>query len=228
MKIYTKTGDRGVTGLLGPLRVKKNHPRIAAYGEVDELNAAIGVVRAEFAREGAAGVGERANASGDAARTRRAASASASAARTRARGRSATRPTFATHLDALLAQIQSDLFVVGAQLATQPGVRAAVAPVGRAHVSRLERAIDATTARLAPLSSFILPGGTPLAAHFHLARTVCRRAERAIVALAADEPVPPNVIVYVNRLSDLLFVLARGANAAAGIVDTPWRLSKRR
>jgi len=188
--------------------VKKSHPRIAAYGEIDELNAAIGVVRAEFARSEAG------------------ASASAGAATTRGRG--ARKATFATHLDALLAQIQSDLFVVGAQLATQPGVRAAVAPVGRAHVTRLERAIDATTARLAPLSSFILPGGTPLAAHFHLARTVCRRAERAIVALAADEPVPPNVIVYVNRLSDLLFVLARGANAAAGVADIPWGPAKRR
>ncbi|MFN0150261.1 MAG: cob(I)yrinic acid a,c-diamide adenosyltransferase [bacterium] len=206
MKIYTKTGDRGVTGLLGPLRVPKSHPRIAAYGEIDELNAVIGVVRAEFARSPIWPDTEPAG----------------------AKARGPRRHSFATALDELLARIQSDLFVVGAQLATQPGVRASVAPIGRAHITRLERVIDATTASLAPLSSFILPGGTPLGAHFHLARTVCRRAERAIVALAADEPVAPNVIVYVNRLSDLLFVLARGANAAAGVADIPWSPAMRR
>jgi len=206
VKIYTKTGDRGVTGLLGPLRVPKNHPRIAAYGEIDELNAVIGVVRAEFARSPIWPEAEPA----------------------RAPARGARRHTFATALDELLARIQSDLFVVGAQLATQPGVCAPVPPIGRAHITRLERVIDATIARMPPLSSFILPGGTPLAAQFHLARTVCRRAERAIVALAAEEPVAPNVIVYVNRLSDLLFVLARGANAAAAIADIPWSPAKRK
>jgi cob(I)alamin adenosyltransferase len=180
VKIYTKTGDRGETGLLGPLRVPKDHPRIAAYGEVDELNAAIGLALAE-ARPGA--------------------------------------------LSRLLAQIQRDLFLVGTHLATLPGGRARraiVRPIRASDVARLERAIDGTTARLAPLANFILPGGTRLAAALHLARTVCRRAERAVVALSHAEPVPPNAIVYLNRLSDLLFVLARLANAEAGVGDVLW------
>ena len=188
MKIYTKTGDRGETGLLGPLRVSKSDPRIAAYGEVDELNAALGVVRATLA---ASPKGSR-----------------------------------APKIDALLERVQSDLFVAGAMLATQPGVRLAVKPLASAHVTRLERAIDAATAKLPPLASFILPGGTPLAAQLHLARTVCRRAERAIVALSKKEEVTPVVIIYVNRLSDLLFVLARLANATAGVRDIPWKAPK--
>ncbi len=191
MKIYTKTGDRGETGLLGPLRVPKDHPRIAAYGDVDELSAAIGVALAE-AEAGVAG------------------------ARARAWRR-------------LLARIQEDLFLVGTHLATPPGsgARAAIVrPVRAGDVARLERAIDGATARLAPLANFILPGGTRLAAAIHLARTVCRRAERAVVALSHAEPAPPNAIVYLNRLSDLLFVLARLANAEAGVGDVAWKPRK--
>ncbi len=186
MKIYTKTGDRGETGLLGPLRVPKNHPRIAAYGEVDELNAAIGAARVEASEA--------------------------------ARARTLAGP------GKLLARIQDDLFAIGAVLATQPGVMVrGVSGVGAADIARLERAIDAATDRLPPLANFILPGGTRLAAALHVARTVCRRAERAVVALSHAEPVPPSAIVYLNRLSDLLFVLARAANADADVADVPWK-----
>jgi cob(I)alamin adenosyltransferase len=179
MKIYTKTGDDGSTGLLGPGRVAKNSARIDAYGTVDELNAAIGVARAS-------GLDGRA--------------------------------------DAILAAVQEDLFAVGAALADPD-------PSGRFHnavsadrAGRLEQEIDAMEARLQPLTAFILPGGTPAAAHVHLARTVCRRAERLVISLAttAGEHVPHDLIVYLNRLSDHLFVLARAMNATAGIADVPW------
>jgi cob(I)alamin adenosyltransferase len=203
VKIYTKTGDRGETGLLGPLRVPKDHPRIAAYGEVDELNAAIGVALAVAAAGGAGAAG---------------------ASRVVKR---AARPTGAgsRSLRALLGRVQRDLFVVGSELATvpQPHRRAPILrPIRASDIAALEKAIDRATDRVPPLSNFILPGGTRLAAALHLARTVCRRAERAVVALSHAEPVPPNVIVYLNRLSDLLFVLARVANAEAGVGDVPW------
>jgi cob(I)alamin adenosyltransferase len=180
VKIYTKTGDRGETGLLGPLRVPKSHPRIEAYGSVDELNATIGLTRTEMGAEPGA--------------------------------------------DALLARVQDDLFAIGAILATQPGVRVPSARAVTARdARRLERAIDAMTAELPPLRTFVLPGGSRGGAFLHLARTVCRRAERAVVALARQERgVPGGVIVYLNRLSDLLFVMARHANARAGVPDVPW------
>jgi len=203
VKIYTKTGDRGETGLLGPLRVPKDHPRIATYGEVDELNAAIGLALAEV---GASAAGGEAGGAGR----------GAARARTRAWRR-------------LLARIQEDLFLVGTHLATPPGSGARgaiVRPIRAGDVARLEKAIDGATARLAPLANFILPGGTRLAATLHLARTVCRRAERAVVALSHAEPAPPNAIVYLNRLSDLLFVLARLANAEAGVGDVIWKARK--
>jgi cob(I)alamin adenosyltransferase len=131
-------------------------------------------------------------------------------------------------MNSLLGLIQAELFVLGAQLATQPGIRLAVKPITRTHIARLERAIDSASAKLPSLSAFILPGGSELAAELHVARTICRRAERAIVALAKKEEVAPDVIVYVNRLSDLLFVLARLANASAGVPDTPWVAPKSR
>lgn len=180
MKIYTKTGDDGSTGLLGPGRVAKDSPRIEAYGTVDELNAAIGVARAS-------GIDARA--------------------------------------DAGLLSIQDDLFAVGAALA-DPN------PSGRFHNTvngdralRLEREIDAMEAELTPLTEFILPGGTAAASHVHLARTICRRAERLVVSLAKtpEESVPKDLIVYLNRLSDHLFVLARAINARAGSKDVPWK-----
>ena len=178
MKIYTKTGDAGETGLRGGLRVPKDAARVQAYGTVDECNAAIGVARA------APGAAE-------------------------------------AQLEAILARIQNQLFVVGADLAT-PGEAASIPRIGPDEIAFLEQTIDALEAELAPLRQFILPGGTPAAAQLHLARTVCRRAERWVVALARAETVGPSVAIYLNRLSDCLFVLARAANARAGLPDVPW------
>jgi cob(I)alamin adenosyltransferase len=183
MKIYTKTGDAGETGLFGGQRVAKDSLRVHAYGSVDECNAALGLARAAAPDAG---------------------------------------------LDAILAELQSQLFVVGADLAT-PGENANIPRVGDAEAAQLEGWIDALEAELEPLRQFILPGGTPAAAQLHLARTVCRRAERWTVSLAQEEPINPGVLVYLNRLSDLLFVLARAANARAGVGDVPWvspRLAK--
>ncbi len=183
MKIYTRTGDAGETGLFGGGRVPKDHLRVAAYGELDELNAAIGVARATAPRE---------------------------------------------LDDAVLDTVQRDLFTIGAELAAPDpaALRAALARhgplLGDDAVAALEAAIDAHEAGLAPLASFILPGGTPKAAALHFARTVCRRAERAAVALAHREPLRPVVLRYLNRLSDLLFVLARAANARAAHPDVAW------
>lgn len=179
MRIYTKTGDDGRTGLLAGGRVGKHAPRIEAYGTVDELNAVLGVARS--------------------------ASLDADA-------------------DARIARVQDDLFAVGSALADPD-------PSGRFHnvvteefAARLEREIDTLETELPPLTRFILPGGTPAAAQVHLARTVCRRAERHVVALRdeAGESVPEPLIVYLNRLSDYLFVLARVVNHRAGLPDTPW------
>ena len=176
MKIYTKTGDAGETGLFGGPRVRKDHVRIEAFGTVDELNSHLGVVRTHPGSGG---------------------------------------------LDDLLRRIQSDLFELGAQLAT-PGDGAE--RITAAHVETLERAIDRHEEALPPLSSFILPTGTPLAAALHVARTVCRRAERRVVKLGAmpDAHIPSNAIEYLNRLGDLLFVLARHANHVERVADDPW------
>jgi len=181
VKIYTKTGDAGETALFGGGRVPKDHARVAAYGDVDELNAACGLARA-LAPE--------------------------------AFGR------------ALLERIQRELFTVGAELASpDPAKLARVlprAPIALADVAALEQAIDEHEARLEPLTHFILPGGGPKAAALHVARTVCRRAERSVVALARAAPLNPALLPYLNRLSDLLFVLARAADRAAGHADMPW------
>lgn len=179
MKIYTKTGDSGSTGLFGGERVDKDDARVDGYGTVDETNAAIGVARA-------AGL--------------------------------------TVEIDAVLAAVQSDLFTLGAELACVPGheARLKLALLGGPDIERLEHAIDAAEEGLAPLTSFVLPGGTPGAAALHAARTACRRAERRVVALRRSSPVRDEVIVYLNRLSDLLFVLARRANHAAGVPDVPW------
>src|SRR6185503_8402039 len=180
VKIYTRGGDQGQTGLSDGSRVRKDDPRVAAYGEVDELSAVIGQVRAQ------AGPSE---------------------------------------LDTLLADVQRDLFAIGAQLA-DPGAtvagRKAKAAVGAPHVERLEQAIDAREKDLPPLRAFILPGGSPLGALLHLARTVCRRGERSVVALAAAQPVDPVILSYLNRLSDLLFVLARHENQTRGVSEDVW------
>ena len=179
MKIYTKTGDLGETSLLGGARVPKDHLRVAAYGDVDETNAALGAVR-----------------------------------------------TLAeTKLERSLFSIQKDLFAIGAQLADpthRVAAKRAKAAVTNAQVRRLEKLIDARDAKLPPLRSFVLPGGTPAAALLHQARTVCRRAERSVVRLAREADVDPRVVVYLNRLSDLLFVLARFENQRAGIAEDRW------
>jgi len=180
MKIYTKTGDRGDTGLFGGPRISKDAPRIEAYGSVDELNSLLGVVRAG-------------GLDGD--------------------------------LDVLLARIQNDLFALGAQLATPDPAAHHTALIGQSHIAALEAAIDHFEEGLEPLSQFILPGGTPAAAGLHFARTVCRRAERRLVTLMqqSSDPIADELIVYLNRLSDLLFVLARSANHAAGFPEVPWQ-----
>lgn len=179
MKIYTKTGDAGTTGLFGGGRVDKDDARVAAYGTVDETNSVIGVARA----------------------------AQLSAA-----------------LDAALERIQSDLLVVGAELATAPGNedKLGMKRIDSSDIERLERLIDENEAELAPLQNFILPGGTPAAAALHLARTVARRAEREVCTAARESEIGSDVRIYLNRLSDLLFVLARRANHDAGVPDVPW------
>jgi cob(I)alamin adenosyltransferase len=178
VKIYTKTGDAGDTSLFGGGRVGKDVIRVAAYGEVDELNAAIGLAMA-------------------------------------------TPPAELEHQ--LLESVQRDLFAVGGRLAS-PGKAPAgdktAIPADR--IVALEQAIDRVDEQLPPLQAFILPGGTPKAAHLHLARTVCRRAERAVVTLHHAEEVPPEILRYLNRLSDLLFMLARLDNQRAGVSDRTW------
>ncbi len=179
MKIYTKTGDRGDTGLFGGERVPKSDLRVEAYGDVDELDSVLGVVRTL---------------------------------------------ELDADVDELVGRIQCELFDVGAELATAPGEEAKLLspPVGDAEIARLEEAIDRAVVELPELASFILPGGSPAAAHLHVARCVCRRAERHVVALAGTQSVRPEVIRYLNRLSDLLFTWARLANHRAGVDDVPW------
>jgi cob(I)alamin adenosyltransferase len=181
MRIYTKTGDTGETGLFGGDRVPKDHPRVAAYGDVDELNAAIGLARS---------LGP------------------------------------ADFEDSLLQAIQRDLFTIGAVLATpDPAklIKSLGGPgIADPAVAGLESAIDRLEETLPSLQSFILPGGVPKGAALHLARTVCRRAERSVVELGRATSVSPVIGRYLNRLSDLLFVLARAANRKAGVGDIPW------
>ncbi len=179
MKIYTKTGDDGTTGLFGGGRVAKDSSRIEAYGTVDELNSVIGVARATISD---------------------------------------------TALTNLLERIQQNLFVLGADLATPLDARSnyAIPRIDEKDVRELEIAIDENEAHLTPLKRFILPGGSQAAANLHLARTVCRRAERLIVALSREQEIGSSDIVFLNRLSDLLFVLARRANQLSGVDDVEW------
>lgn len=179
MKIYTKTGDGGETALFNGTRVPKDHQRVAAYGDVDELSAALGVAAARL------GPGDN-----------------------------------RTHIE----EIQRDLFAVGAHLADPGGAsrkkeKAVLAPE---RIARLECAIDGWEATLPPLSYFILPGGGEAGAHLHFARTVCRRAERVIVALSHRVELDPVVIAYMNRLSDFLFVMARHQNRLDGAAEVKW------
>lgn len=184
MKIYTRTGDAGSTGLFGGPRVAKDDVRIEAYGTVDELNAALGCVRSVGA---AGGVDEA--------------------------------------LDTQIEQIQRELFSIGAELATPDPDEHGLRVINTQHIARLESWIDQHEGGLEPLKQFILPGGTHAASILHLARAVCRRAERRVVTLADQEGVEISdaVIVYLNRLSDYLFVLSREVNSQAGIPDVPWK-----
>lgn len=179
MKLYTRTGDDGSTGLFGGARIDKDDPRVDAYGTVDELNATIGFARCacEF-----------------------------------------------DELSLILDAVQPRLFDLGADLCTPPDSPHAdkIARFDQRHVDELERFIDTTCAPLAPMKHFVLPGGTELAARLHLARTICRRAERLAVALERAEPTHVYNIRYLNRLSDLLFAMSRRANQLAGVDDVPW------
>ncbi len=181
MKIYTRTGDDGMTGLFGGDRVTKSHHRLMAYGTLDELNSVIGVLRLHVSAKAAA--------------------------------------------DEALGRVQHDLFVLGAILAT-PSSR--LEQLGQKmttptwSMADMEADIDRLVALAPPMTHFVLPGGTPGSAHAHLARTVCRRAERDTVVLGHEEAVPPEVVVYLNRLSDWLFALARAENALAGVADVAW------
>jgi cob(I)alamin adenosyltransferase len=180
-RIYTRTGDRGETGLFGGGRVPKSHARVEAYGAVDELNSVIGWAIAVQEDD---------------------------------------------DIRRKLISIQPDLFTLGAHLATPPAKdrrrRPALPELGPGRVAELERWIDEADAELPELRAFILPGGVQAGAALHVARTVCRRAERRVVALAAIEPVEDDIIVYLNRLSDLLFMLARLANHRAGASEARW------
>lgn len=180
MKIYTRTGDSGDTGLMGGRRVRKSHPRVEAYGTVDELNSQLGVVAALL---------------DDA------------------------------QLVALITHLQQELLVLGADLSTppQPAPARPIPRVSQAHVQRLEAAIDRLQEELPPLRTFILPGGDLAAAHLHLARTIARRAERqTVAAIDSGEEISPWVLQYLNRLSDLLFVMARAVNHRRGRAERPW------
>ena len=181
MKIYTKTGDTGQTGLFGGGRVAKDDIRVEAYGDVDELNAVIGMARCI---------------------------------------------EMMPRIDEVLVPIQRDLFAIGALLATPDRERMAShlekARIDEARITELELAIDDGESELEPLRAFIIPGGTPKAAALHVARTVCRRAERHVVRLQHEVELPVLAVIYLNRLSDLLFTLARLANRRAGAGEVTW------
>ncbi len=180
-KIYTRTGDEGTTGLFGGGRVAKDDARVDAYGDVDELNATLGMARSI---------------------------------------------ELMPRIDEVLVPIQRDLFAIGALLATpdhdKMREQLSKARIDEERIEQLERAIDDAEQELEPLRSFILPGGTPKASALHVARTVCRRAERRVVALSHHVELPSLVVMYLNRLSDLLFTLARLANRRAGAGEVTW------
>ncbi len=178
MKIYTKTGDTGETGLYGGTRVPKNAARVEACGTVDELNACIGFVRSQIQD---------------------------------------------VEIDVIMHRIQNELFDIGADLATiDAHPKAASLRIPPTLTPELEREIDRFEAELPPLKNFILPGGSAGGAAIHLARTICRRAERCVVSLAKTESINPEVLIYLNRLSDLLFVLARTVNHWLGESEPLW------
>ncbi len=177
MPLYTKTGDRGDTGLTGGSRVAKNHARIQAIGDVDELNAAVGLAVAACADDSIA---------------------------------------------VRLRRLQDFLFIVGAQLADPVGHPSSPA-IGDTDAATLEGWIDEAEGETTPLTNFVLPGGSELAARCHFARTVCRRGERSVITLSQTEDVSASLLVFLNRVSDLLFAWARLANVRAGVSDIIWQ-----
>ncbi len=176
VKIYTKTGDDGTTGLIGGIRVKKTSSRIAAYGAVDEINSAIGIVLSY---------------------------------------------PLDSDIKELLTKIQNDLFVIGADLAN-PKAEDMSNRVTGTMIEYLEKQIDRLESDLLPITYFILPGGDLIAAQVHLARAICRRVEVSIVKISEEEKINTNCQTYINRLSDLLFVIARTINNRKKIKDTAW------
>lgn len=184
MKLYTRSGDDGSTGLFGGDRVSKDHPRVEAYGTIDELNATIGLVAT------ACDVDDQCH----------------------------------TRFLVIFKSLQSRLFDIGADLATPEGSRheAKIARIEQAHIDEAEAWIDEIDSENEPMKSFVLPGGCELAARLHVARTVCRRAERKLVNLGRVASTNPLALIYVNRVSDLLFAMARRANKEAGVGDVPW------
>ncbi len=184
-RIYTKGGDKGKTALGSGQRVVKHHPRVSAYGTVDETNAAVGLARLHSG--------------------------------------ALADPETDAMIDEMLGRIQNDLFDLGADLATPQADNPEFPPlrIVAEQTERLEAEIDRLNAELAPLNSFVLPGGSPAAAYLHLARTLARRAEREITALAESEAINPEAVRYINRLSDLFFVMSRYLNDK-GAGDVLW------
>lgn len=179
MKIYTKTGDNGTTSLFDGTRVDKDHLRVEAYGDIDELNAMLGVVMAPLKK-------------GEEMRSR-------------------------------LLNIQRDLFALGAQLANpRHKKQKSKSDFGKEKIEEIEKAIDALEEECGPITTFILPGGSFASAFLELARTVCRRAERRMICLNRREALDPVLLIYINRLSDLLFMMARGVNKKLGVLDILW------
>lgn len=182
LKIYTKTGDKGETGLFGGKRLPKNHIRIESYGTVDELNSFIGLLRDLAPID---------------------------------------------HQKQILKEVQDRLFTIGSNLASDPDKEMITPDVKEADIELLEKEIDQMNEVLPALKSFILPGGHPTVSHCHIARTVCRRAERMVVALAHNEPPVESIIIrYLNRLSDYLFVLARQFSMDLKVEEIPWQPRK--
>lgn len=181
MKIYTKKGDDGTTGLLGGSRVPKHHLRIEAYGTVDELNSYLGILRDTY-----------------------------------------------LPCKSMLIDIQEKLFTLGSHLAVEPGHegKMMLPEITEQHVELLEQEMDKMDETLPPMRNFVLPGGHPAVSHCHVARTICRRAERLVVALNENQTVPPTILHYLNRLSDFLFVLSRKISMDLNAEEIPWKPNK--
>lgn len=184
MKLYTKSGDDGTTGLFSGARVSKDHPRIESYGTIDEFNATLGMCSATCKADNA----------------------------------------LHRRLLDIFGRLQSRMFDIGADLATPEGANneSKIQRIGEEHVQEVEKWIDEIDSANTPLTAFVMPGGTELASRLHLARTICRRAERQMIHLSHTEPVGSSLIMYVNRVSDFLFAAARLANKNSGVEDVLW------